>query len=323
MKSLSLPTWRVMVSLALIAAGLVLLGSLPAHAGSSHLPVATEASRYTLHFLPSQTRQLCAGDTATFTLWSHWVDPTQDEEHTLAPLVLPDEGPPPLAPLTVRTIVIHAARGQVSPSEFVVLSPDEYFQFTYTAAGEGVDMITAVMIDEGAVVEKTIPVMPSCEYDISFLITASEINEYGGFAAVFQGSGDFFVNRTAQDAGVLAGSGQDDVGLLMWALAEEAFVCTMEKISARSTFEVEGMLNPEPYNFLHVNLRFAPMNMPSQMNWSCQMTGYGQMDLTVPLGDISTSGSDMDMVGLTFPLHGGVEEVSVPGSRGYVIVRPR
>jgi hypothetical protein len=308
--------------LAGLAAALAASATGPAAAGASSAALQQESGSFQLNYLPAQMRQLCQGDSATFTVWAHWVEPASDDDDVLAPLVPPGSMPAP-APLTIRKVHISAANGQVSPSEFTLIDPSAYFRFTYTAAGEGQDTITAVMDDGSASAEKTIMVLPACEYDVSFMILAQKIIDTGGYNVVYQGQGDFFVDRTAESTGALAGSGTDDVSLLMWAFAEQAFSCTMDKITASSTFKVEGMLNAEPYNYLHVNLRFDPLNLPSTMTWNCDAVGMGAGSITVPLGTGPASGSDLDMVGLTFPLQGGVEEVEVPDGFGYVIVTRR
>ena len=274
-----------------------------------------------LKFLPAQMRQLCKGDSTTFTLWSYYYESPVDPNRPIVPSE-PPAGPPSLAPL-VRYVEISALNGQVSPNRVLLTSPSQYMRFTYTAAGEGQDTITAVIDDGSASVEKRISVLPTCEYDISFLELSSQTIDTGGFYVTFKGDGEFFVNRTSESVGELAGNGQDDLAWLMWAFAPGAFSCTMDKITANSTFEVEGMLNAEPYNFLHVNLRFAPVILPGTMVWHCNGAGIGAMDLSVPIGDTTTDPDTMDMVGLTFPLQGGVEEFEVPNGYGYVVVTRR
>ena len=294
-----------------------------AQASALTAPTAELEDGFHLNFLPAQMRQLCQGDSTTFTIWSHYYESPVDPNEPLAPLVPPGDLPP-LAPLTPRHVMISAQNGQVSPNDFEMNGPSQYMQFTYTAAGEGQDTITAVIEDGSAKVEKQISVLPSCEYDISFLEISSQTMDTGGFYVVFKGDGDFFVNRTSESTGELTGSGQDDVAWLMWAFAEGAFVCTMDKITANSSFEVEGMLNAEPYNFLHVNLRFTePLTLPGTMSWHCNAVGLGAVDLNVPIEGAASDPSSMDMVGLTFPLQGGTEEIEVPNGFGYVIVTRR
>lgn len=282
-------------------------------------PLAEEADGMHLKFLPAQMRQLCKGDSTTFTIWSYYYEAPVDPNRPLTPAE-PPAGPPALAPL-LRNVKISALNGQVSPSEFVLNSPSQYLRFTYTAVGEGQDTITAVIDDGSASVEKRISVLPTCEYDISFMELSSQTIDTGGFYVTFKGDGDFFINRTSESVGELTGSGQDDLAWLMWAFAPGAFTCTMDKIAANSTFQVEGMLNAEPYNFLHVNLRFAPVTLPGTMNWHCNGVGMGAIDLSVPIG--TTSSALEDMVGLTFPLEGGVEEFEVPNGSGFVVVTKR
>ncbi len=291
-------------------------------AGLPDAPVLQEEDGMHLKFLPAQMRQLCKGDSTTFTLWSYYYEAPVDPNRPLTPAT-PPAGPPALAPL-LRYVKITALNGQVSPSEFLLNSPSQYLRFTYTAVGEGQDTITAVMDDGSASVEKRITVLPACEYDISFLEMSSQIIDTGGFYAVFKGDGDFFVNRTSESAGELTGSGQDDLAWLMWAFAPGAFTCTMDKITANSTFKVEGTLNAEPYNFLHVNLRFTdPLVLPGTMVWHCTGVGLGPVELSVPIENPPTDPSTMDMVGLTFPLQGGVDEFEVPNGFGYVVVTRR
>ncbi len=152
---------------------------------------------------------------------------------------------------------------------------------------------------------------------------SSQSLDTGGFYAVFKGDGDFSVDRTDESAGVLTGSGQDDVALLMWAFAPDVFSCTMDKITANSTFQVEGMLFAEPYDFLHVNLRFQPLLFPGTMVWRCAGIGMGAGELRIPLDGVASDPDDMDMYGLTFPLEGGVEDIQVPHGYGYVVVTRR
>ena len=284
-------------------------------------PFAEEEDGMHVKFLPAQMRQLCKGDSTTFTLWAYYYESPVDPNRPLTPAE-PPAGPPQLAPL-IRYVEISTLNGQVSPNKVLLTSPSQYIRFTYTAAGEGQDTITAIIDDGSASVEKRISVLPTCEYDISFLELSSQTIDTGGFYVTFKGDGDFFVNRTSESVGELTGSGQDDLAWLMWAFAPGAFTCTMEKIAANSTFQVEGMLNAEPYNFLHVNLRFAPVTLPGTMTWHCNGVGMGAIDLSVPIENAASDPADMDMVGLTFPLEGGVEEFEVPNGFGVVVVTRR
>lgn len=310
------------LSLLLLLLTLLAPPSHTAQASQHTNPVAQEEDGMHLKFLPAQMRQLCLGDSTTFTLWSYYYEAPVDPNRPLTPAT-PPAGPPALAPL-VRYVRITALNGRVSPSEFMLNSPSQYLRFTYTAAGEGQDTITAVIDDGSASVEKRITVLPACEYNISFLELSSRIIDTGGFYVVFKGDGDFFVNRTSESAGELTGSGQDDVAWLMWAFAPSAFSCTMDKITANSTFKVEGTLNAEPYNFLHVNLRFTdPLVLPGTMVWRCTGVGLGPVELSVPIENAQSDPSEMDMVGLTFPLQGGVDEFEVPNGFGYAVVTRR
>ncbi|MBN1922900.1 MAG: hypothetical protein JW892_16740 [Anaerolineae bacterium] len=284
-------------------------------------PLTEEEDGMHLKFLPAQMRQLCKGDSTTFTLWSYYYESPPDPNRPLVPIE-PPAGPPELAPL-VRYVEISALNGQVSPNKFLLTSPSQYMRFTYTAAGEGQDTITAVIDDGSASVEKRISVLPTCEYDISFLELSSQTIDTGGFYVAFKGDGEFFVNRTAESVGELAGSGQDDLAFLMWAFAPGAFSCTMDKITANSTFEVEGMLNAEPYNFLHVNVHFAPLSLPGTMVWRCNGVGLGEIEFNIPIEGANPDPETLEMVGLTFPLQGGVEEFEVPNGFGYVVVTRR
>lgn len=321
MKYHVLPPKRAIFALA----GMVLLvfswTSVPQQAAQASSFVAPSAQEdgMQLKFLPAQMRQLCKGDSTTFTLWSYYYESPVDSNRPLTPAE-PPAGPPQLAPL-IRYVEVSALNGQVSPNKVLLTSPSQYIRFTYTAAGEGQDTITAIIDDGSASVEKRISVLPTCEYDISFMELSSQTIDTGGFYVTFKGDGDFFVNRTSESVGELTGSGQDDLAWLMWAFAPGAFTCTMDKIAANSTFQVEGMLNAEPYNFLHVNLRFAPVTLPGTMNWHCNGAGMGAIDLSVPVG--TTSSALEDMVGLTFPLEGGVEEFEVPNGSGFVVVTKR
>lgn len=284
--------------------------------------VAKEEDGFHLKFLPAQMRQLCKGDSTTFTVWAYYYESPVDPNRPLTPLE-PPAGPPALAPL-VRYVKISALNGQVSPDEFMMTGPSQYMRFTYTAVGEGQDTITAIIDDGSASVEKRISVLPTCEYDISFLELSSQTMDTGGFYVAFKGDGEFFVNRTSESVGELTGSGQDDVAWLMWAFAPGAFTCSMDKITANSAFQVEGMLNAEPYNFLHVNLRFTePLVLPGVMVWRCNAVGLGAVEVSVPIEGATTDPATMDMVGLTFPLQGGVEEIQVPNGFGYVVVTRR
>lgn len=292
-------------------------------AGIPTAPAAEEADGFHLKFLPAQMRQLCKGDTTSFTLWAYYYESPSDPNRPLTPLQPPagsDESS--LAPL-IRYVKISALNGQVSPSQFLMTSPSQYMRFTYTAAGEGQDTITAMIEDGSASVEKRISVLPTCEYDIAFMEVSSKRIDTGGFYVTFKGDGEFFVNRTSESTGELAGSGKDDLAWLMWAFAPGAFTCAMDKITANSTFQVEGMLNAEPYNFLHVNLRFAPLALPGNMVWRCDALGLGPVEFTVPIENAATDPEEMDRVGLTFPLQGGVEELDVPNGQGYVVVTRR
>ena len=299
----------------------------PASAAFNSGPESQEESGFRLNYLPAQMRQLCQGDSTTFTVWAHWYEPPDDSDLPLAPLVPPgDADQVDVAPLTVRHVQISAVNGKVSPSDFLLLSSSQYMQFTYTAEGEGLDTITAVIDDGGAKAEKQISVLPACEYDISFLVVSQENTEAGGFGVVFKGDGDFFVDRTAESVGELTGDGQDDLAWLMWAAAPEAFSCTMDKVTASSRFNIEGMLNAEPYNFLHVNIRFPePLQLPSSLHWSCNAAGLSNVEVNIPLPPESRSSdpSTMDMVGLTYPLEGGVVELQVPKGFGYIVVTQR
>ncbi len=305
----------------------LLLGALvqprqPVQAGVPAAPTATEADGFHLKFLPAQMRQLCTGDTTTFTIWSYYYESPVDPNQPITP-VEPPAGPPQLAPL-MRYVRLSALHGQVSPSEFLMTGPSQYMRFTYTAAGDGADVITAVIDDGSASVEKRISVLPACEYDVSFLVMSSKAIDTGGFYMAFKGDGEFFVDRTAEDVGVLAGNGRSDLAFLMWAFVPGAFTCSMDKITSSAPFQVEGMLNAEPYNFLHVNLRFTqPLVFPGGMVWRCAAAGMGELTLSVPIGDVAANPDEMDMVGLTFPLQGGVEEIQVPDGLGYIMVTRR
>ncbi|MFP4343932.1 MAG: hypothetical protein ACLFU8_04470 [Anaerolineales bacterium] len=325
MKHSVCPPGRAILALLLLCVslpGLFALPPQPVQAGASGAPVAEEGDGFRLRFLPAQMRQLCQGDSTTFTLWSYYYEAPVDPNEPLTPLE-PPAGPPAVAPL-IRYVRISALNGQVSPSEFLMTGPSQYMRFTYTAAGAGEDTITAVIDDGSASVEKRISVLPACEYDLSFMVLSSKEIDTGGFHVVFRGDGDFSVDRTDESAGVLTGSGRDDLAFLMWASAPDAFACAMDKITADSTFQVEGMLNAEPYNFLHVNLRFTePLALPSTMVWRCSGVGLGAGAIEVPLDGATTDPATMDQVGLIFPLEGGVADLEVPDGFGYVVVTRR
>ncbi len=320
----SFPFRRII--LGLVCLSLFMLGVVAppqaAQANPSTAPHNEEEDGFHLKFLPAQMRQLCKGDTTTFTLWAYYYESPVDPNQPLTPLE-PPAGPSDLAPL-VRHVKISALNGQVSPQEFLMDSPSQYMQFTYTADGAGQDTITAIIDDGSASVEKRISVLPACDYDISFLELSSQTIDTGGFYVVFKGNGEFFVNRTAESVGELAGNGQADLAWLMWAFVPGAFTCSMDKIAANTPFQVEGMLNAEPYNFLHVNLRFTePLALPGTMVWRCDASGLGPVTLSVPIEGAATDPATMDMVGLTFPLQGGVDEFQVPNGIGYAVVTRR
>ncbi len=159
MKYHVLPPKRAIFALA----GMVLLvfswTSVPQQAAQASSFVAPSAQEdgMQLKFLPAQMRQLCKGDSTTFTLWSYYYESPVDSNRPLTPAE-PPAGPPQLAPL-IRYVEVSALNGQVSPNKVLLTSPSQYIRFTYTAAGEGQDTITAIIDDGSASVEKRISVL--------------------------------------------------------------------------------------------------------------------------------------------------------------------
>lgn len=301
---------RICLRVALILFFIV-LASLP----TARPAAAKEPDSYIVNFLPNNFFRLCVGDSHTYAFMVKWVE-TEDPD----PVQFDGNGLPILPPLHVYKVKVTATNGTVEPSEFPILQPSQVFRFKYTAQSEGQESIQ-VTITDGATGQgsKILQVLGQCDYKLDFFAKQVETVETGGFDVVFQGRGDFSLDRTAADSSSIKGNGTDQAALGIWAEITGLFACQMDPLRDDSTFKVEGTLRPD-YGFMTVSLYFDPFTFPGNMHFDCAAVGLGNVTMDVPVGEQTGDANSLNMVGLTFPITGGSDYFDFGKSQGVVVV---
>jgi hypothetical protein len=312
-------SWLVRVCLGAVLVVLFLsLASLKPVPAVSAAPEALAESNYAVHFLPSNFPRLCVGDSHSYAFMVKFIEPEEYE-----PVEYDENGLPLPVPLIGYTARVSATNGTVSPSEFYMGSPYHVFRFTYTAQSEGTEVLQ-VTIEGGAAgsAAKTLQIAGSCSYNLRFFARERYTEEVGGYEAVFNGRGSFGLNRTIARAATLVGDGSHTVSLGMWADAPGAFSCNMVPLRTGGSFNIDGNLH-SAYDFMSVNLDFASVPLPDSMRFDCQALGMGTVTFNFPIGQQTADGNSLNMTGLTFPISGGVDAVTLGSVRVTVVVKQK
>jgi hypothetical protein len=284
----------------------------------SAAPEAIGESSYAVHFLPSNFPRLCVGDSHSYAFMVKFIEPEEYE-----PVEYDENGLPLPVPLIGYTARVSATNGTVSPAEFNMGSPYHVFRFDYTAQSEGTEVLQ-VTIEGGASgsATKTLQIAGSCRYDLRFFARERYTEEGAGYEAVFKGRGYFFLNRTIARSAKLVGDGSHNVSLGIWAEAPEVFTCSMVPLRTGGSFIIDGELH-SAYDFMSVNLDFESVPLPDSMRFDCQALGLGTVTFNFPIGQQTADGKSLNMKGLTFPLSGGVETITLGSVQFTVYVKQK
>lgn len=292
-------------------------------AASAEAAVPTQDSSsyvtYKVEFLPGLYNRLCVGDSRSISFFV-----SRNE--------LPDKPVPEepgdhltLAPLRIRTARVSTTLGSLSQSEFKVISPFHGFTTKYTAESPGIETIT-IQMEDGNTVTHSFEVRDSCDFKLSFFAHQREETDQGGFDAFFHGSGDFGIDRVAPESVALTGRGTDKVTLGIWAqnsAAADLFSCNMVPIQSRGAFEIGGVLQPPPLDFMHLTLFFDPIQFPAEMVFNCSAVGLGAIEFRAPIGGTTGDANEMGLAGILLPSTGGTYDFSQSGYTGILTVTPR
>ncbi len=294
---------------------LICLVSFPGPDSTAMASPSIAVDQYAVHFLPNYFFRLCVGDSHYYAFMVKWIE-TEDPE----PIPVDENGLPYPVPLKVYHARVTATNGTVNPSDFYITSPSQTFRFNYTAQSEGQETLQVTLTD-GASGEasKTLQIIGTCNYDLSFFAKERGSNQGGSFEVAFNGEGSFSLDSTAADSNTIKGNGTNQAALGMWAEAPGAFFCSLVPMRADSTFKIEGTLRPD-YSFMTVSIYFDPMTFPGNMHFDCSAMGLGDLAFDIPVDSNTSNMDDMNMVMLTFPITGGVDHFNFGKSQGTVIV---
>jgi hypothetical protein len=275
-----------------------------------------QPSNYAVHFLPNFFSRLCVGDSHRYSFWVKRIEPEEYE-----PVPVDEFGNFLRIPLIGYTARVSATHGIVEPAEFYSDTPQRVFTFKYTAQREGPENIQ-VTIEDGATGQaiKNLQILGTCNYDLYFFAKERQTDGPGGFEAVFNGSGDFSLDRTGAGANFVRGNGTDRVSLGLWATSPGLFLCTMNPIRTSGTFNIEGTLHPEEER-MKISLKFNPIKFSGSMHFDCSALGFDSLVFDFPVKEQVGDPGKLKMNDMKFPITGGASRHSCGGMSCMVVVK--